>query len=154
MFSENKQAFHCSSPWFYIDIENTHSQKQLTFQNWNWGKCFENERNFEIASSCQFAINLHLPFWVFARFKRVSIWKQSVVGYLFSLCFLSNVNVRMDWITDYKEILAKAQIINNVTVPPELALTSACTESSWFSPWKHELSIKNSYAQTSELKQL
>ena len=54
----------------------------------------------------------------------------------------------MDWITGYKEILSEAQIMNNVTIPSRLALTSACTESSWFSPWKHELSIKNSYAQT------
>ena len=60
----------------------------------------------------------------------------------------------MDWITGYKEILPEAQIMNNETIPSQLALTSACTESSWFSPWKHELSIKNSYAQTSELKQL
>ena len=55
----------------------------------------------------------------------------------------------MDFITGYKEILPEAQIMtDSVTIPSRLALTSACTESSWFSPWKHELSIKNSYAQT------
>ena len=61
----------------------------------------------------------------------------------------------MDLITGYKEILPEAQIMtDNVTIPSRFALTSACTESSWFSTWKHELSIKNSYAKTSELKQL
>ena len=36
----------------------------------------------------------------------------------------------MDLITGYNEILPEAEIMNNVTVPSQLALTSACTESS------------------------
>ena len=48
-------------------------QEQLSFQNDIEVSALENERNLEIASSCQFAVNFHLPFWGFARFKRVSI---------------------------------------------------------------------------------
>ena len=71
----------------YIDIGNTHCQEQLSFQNDIEVNTLENERNLETVSSCQFSVNLHLPFWVCARFKSVSICKQGFVGYLFSRFF-------------------------------------------------------------------
>ena len=80
----------------YIDIGNTHCQEQLSFQNDIKVNTLENERNLETVSSCQFAVNLHLPFWVCARFKSVSICKQGFVGYLFSRFFFLKINIRMN----------------------------------------------------------
>ena len=46
----------------YIDIGNIHCEEQLSFQNDIEVNTLENERNLETVSSCQFAVNPHLPF--------------------------------------------------------------------------------------------